>query len=66
MFCFVFSWRYRVKGRGYITLGEFGNYEGMQNPNYDGELWEHKHYNKGKFIFPLLLHGIYYNRQDPD
>ena len=35
---FVPVCRYRKKGRGYITLDDFGNYEGMQNPNYDGEL----------------------------
>ncbi len=38
LFLFGSICRYKKKGRGYITLDDFGTYEGMQNPNYDGEL----------------------------
>lgn len=30
--------RLKKTGRGYITLDDFGTFEGMNNPNYDGEL----------------------------
>ena len=30
--------RLKKTGRGYITLDDFGTFEGMNNPNYDDEL----------------------------